>query len=97
MALSFKSLQPLNAVSPRASTAMKSPNRSLRLRNPIAQKTNAAAATGISGSVPGRTATLVLAAIVRVAVADAPFVVTDEGEKAHDNPAGSPVHPKDTA
>jgi len=68
-----------------------------RLRNPIAQKKNAAVVIGTSGDIPRRIAMLVLAATMRVAFADVPPVLTDEGEKAHDNPAGSPEHPKDTA
>jgi hypothetical protein len=37
-----------------------------------------------------------LAAIVRVDVADDPPAVMDNGEKLQDNPAGSPVHARDT-
>jgi hypothetical protein len=90
-------LHAFNVVRLNARAAIKRPTRNLLLCNPIKQKTNAAAETGIRGRVPRCAATVVLAATVRVAVAGAPVGVTDGEEKAHDNLAGSPVHPKDTA
>jgi hypothetical protein len=90
-------LHALSAVRLKARPATKSPIRNLLLRNPIKQKTNAAAEAGIRGRVPGWAATFVLATMVRVAVAGAPVGVIDEEEKAHDKLAGSPTHPKDTA
>jgi hypothetical protein len=89
--------QPFNAAKPMARLEMKTTSRNLRLRHPSAQKANATAVAGTTGSVPGWAAMLVLAAMLRVVVAGFPPVVTDEEEKLHDNPAGSPVHPRDTA